>query len=287
MAQLQRFTIFDSGYIELPAGTTAERPASPSAGMVRYNTTTKMPEFYNGEVWASMFAGPGMSPINPAHSAEEIQTFNPEAQNGYYWIRQVGATAFQHYCIFTKVSGDPIEGGPWTVPLVTTVLPENFSNTGTTALDQYQAYCRAVGVETAGRGLETSRPTADAYGGWLATKLAVHQITNGLFVFGKSSASGGVLTMPMLNINGEGGSSDHRIVCNRTQSATVSGPNESGDACNANQLFCGWWGGTDITGWSRYDDTVPGPEDWAPANVRNTSYGGGGLQPYLVACTYN
>jgi hypothetical protein len=285
MAQLQRLTILDSGYIELPAGTTDQRPASPTSGMVRYNTTTKTPEFYNGTVWADLFAGPGMSPVNPAHSADEIQAFYPEAENGYYWIRQVGLTAFRHWCVFKDTQGNPIAGGPWTVPLVTTALPGDFSNTGTTALDQYQGFCRAIGIETAGRGLETTRPVADAYGGWLATKIALHQITNLEFFFGKSSGSGSVLTMPMLNINGEGGSSDHRIVCNRSQSARIT-PNFSGDACNANQLFCGFWGATDIESWSRYDNVIPGPEDWGPANARNTTWGGGGLSPYLLACTY-
>ena len=36
-----------TGYLGLPKGTTAERPASPHAGMSRFNTTTGYPEWYS------------------------------------------------------------------------------------------------------------------------------------------------------------------------------------------------------------------------------------------------
>lgn len=40
-----------TGYFGLPAGTTAERPASPSAGFTRFNTTTQYVEYYDGAAW--------------------------------------------------------------------------------------------------------------------------------------------------------------------------------------------------------------------------------------------
>lgn len=40
-----------TGGFYLPVGTTAQRPASPSAGMIRYNTTTNLVEIYNGSSW--------------------------------------------------------------------------------------------------------------------------------------------------------------------------------------------------------------------------------------------
>lgn len=289
MATLKRITIDNAqGFIELPAGTTAERPASPEEGMIRYNTDTDSPEYYNGTIWAEMFAMPGMSPLHPAQSADEILSWNPSAQNGYYWIRQIGTTSYQHYCVFNKVSGEPIQGGPWTVPLVTGIGSDwsIFSTTGSTAITEYQTRCRNIGVETPGRGMESTRTASDVHGAWLATKIAIHQITNGGFVFGKSTGGGGVVSMPILNINGEGGSSDHRLVCNRDQQTSLPA-NISGDACNANQLICGWWGAQDTTSWDRYDDQVPGPEDWGPSNAVNTSYGGGGLTPGILSCVYH
>lgn len=51
MATLQTTTFNDSGNITLPAGPTANRPASPAAGMIRYNSTINLVEFYDGSGW--------------------------------------------------------------------------------------------------------------------------------------------------------------------------------------------------------------------------------------------
>jgi hypothetical protein len=40
-----------TGGLYLPSGTTAQRPVSPSAGMIRYNTTRNLVEIYNGSSW--------------------------------------------------------------------------------------------------------------------------------------------------------------------------------------------------------------------------------------------
>ena len=48
-----RLTYADSatGGLFLPVGTTAQRPASPATGMMRFNTTTSSVEVYNGTSW--------------------------------------------------------------------------------------------------------------------------------------------------------------------------------------------------------------------------------------------
>lgn len=48
-----RLTYADSstGGMFLPSGTTAQRPASPATGMMRFNTTTGSVEVYNGTSW--------------------------------------------------------------------------------------------------------------------------------------------------------------------------------------------------------------------------------------------
>lgn len=48
-----RLTYADSttGGMFLPSGTTAQRPASPATGMMRFNTTTGLVEVYNGTSW--------------------------------------------------------------------------------------------------------------------------------------------------------------------------------------------------------------------------------------------
>lgn len=40
-----------TGGLYLPSGTTAQRPASPATGQMRFNTTTASVEVYNGSSW--------------------------------------------------------------------------------------------------------------------------------------------------------------------------------------------------------------------------------------------
>ena len=49
-----RLTYADSttGGMYLPVGTTAQRPAAPATGMIRFNTTTGKVESYNGSSWS-------------------------------------------------------------------------------------------------------------------------------------------------------------------------------------------------------------------------------------------
>lgn len=51
MAILKNTTVDDTGFIQIPSGTIAQRPASPSAGMFRYNSDYKLNEYYNGIEW--------------------------------------------------------------------------------------------------------------------------------------------------------------------------------------------------------------------------------------------
>jgi hypothetical protein len=44
-------TMSSTGSMTIPSGTTAQRPASPTAGMVRFNTTLDYVEYYNGDGW--------------------------------------------------------------------------------------------------------------------------------------------------------------------------------------------------------------------------------------------
>lgn len=42
-----------TGYFDFPTGTSAQRPNSPVAGMVRFNTNSNLPEYYNGSSWVN------------------------------------------------------------------------------------------------------------------------------------------------------------------------------------------------------------------------------------------
>jgi|LakMenE01Jun11ns_1017448.scaffolds.fasta_scaffold8642666_2 hypothetical protein len=44
-----------TGAMPLPAGVTGQRP-TPATGMIRMNTTTNLPEYYNGSSWVNFYA---------------------------------------------------------------------------------------------------------------------------------------------------------------------------------------------------------------------------------------
>jgi hypothetical protein len=46
-----------TGYLDLPVGTTAQRPGSPSSGMVRFNSTLGQFEGHNGTAWGQLGGG--------------------------------------------------------------------------------------------------------------------------------------------------------------------------------------------------------------------------------------
>ena len=43
-----------TGAAQIPVGTTAQRPASPATGQLRFNSTTGATEVYNGSAWGSI-----------------------------------------------------------------------------------------------------------------------------------------------------------------------------------------------------------------------------------------
>ena len=45
----------------LPSGTTAEQPANPATGMIRFNTQTGHVEIYNGNTWQTLAVSGGVS----------------------------------------------------------------------------------------------------------------------------------------------------------------------------------------------------------------------------------
>ena len=224
-----------------------------------------------GIITASNLSGTttiGGSPANPAATAQEIKdAVSGTPDNGWYWIKDFGNIAYQHYCVFKNKAGSDIAGGPWVVNFVAGVNPTFFSGTYTTAKVQYINLCKQIGIDQPGRGMESSRTTAEVHGAWLASKRAIWEMDPGMFD-GASAAAGGVMIMPMLSINNDGGSSDQRLVYN--DSATHLPSNQDGDHCNGNQLFCGWWGGNDYTSWATDNDNVPGPEDWGVSDSAHT-----------------
>ncbi len=53
-----RIETSSTGAMKIPTGTTAQRPASPVLGDIRYNTTDNRTEVYDGTVWKAMGTNP-------------------------------------------------------------------------------------------------------------------------------------------------------------------------------------------------------------------------------------
>jgi hypothetical protein len=234
----------------------------------------------------------GLDQANPAASASAILAANPAATNGFYWINQSsGGPGFMTYCVFTDATGASIAGGPWAVGFVSE-FPETVG-TGTAAAEAalkasaMVKACSKIGINQPGRGMESTRTSTQVQGAWLAVKRAIFGGYSNFFS-GKTNGIGGVILMPMVNINGHGVlPSTHRLIYDTTK-ATILPTNEGGDSCDTGELYCGMWGGTgtDTTSWTTDNNVVPGPEDWGPANTANTTYWGG-LTPQVLACVFS
>jgi hypothetical protein len=77
----------DPNSVVLPVGTTAQRPGSPSAGMLRFNTSFNAVETYTGTAWVTNGAGNGLSADQPALSGLALARSFPTYASGYYWIK--------------------------------------------------------------------------------------------------------------------------------------------------------------------------------------------------------
>jgi len=71
-----------TGSLQIPVGTTAQRPTA-AQGQLRFNTTTSKPEIYNGSAWADV--GGGVESVNSATGVVVLTTANiAENTNLYY-----------------------------------------------------------------------------------------------------------------------------------------------------------------------------------------------------------
>jgi hypothetical protein len=75
-----------TGFFDLPSGTTAQRP-SPTSGMIRYNSTLNLAEYYDGVLWKAIDAPPTVSGVSPTSFDAEGDTITVTGSNF-----QTGAT---------------------------------------------------------------------------------------------------------------------------------------------------------------------------------------------------
>ena len=76
-------------HFKLPTGTTAQRPASPSVGMIRFNSELVQVEVWSGSSWlqiikASTGGNDGGTPTSAASSVQELMDAGVAADGNYY-----------------------------------------------------------------------------------------------------------------------------------------------------------------------------------------------------------
>ena len=64
-----------TGAFDIPTGTTAQRPSSPTSGMIRYNTDTQATEIYDGTAWGKV------SPLTPTLNSISETVYTTFAKN--------------------------------------------------------------------------------------------------------------------------------------------------------------------------------------------------------------
>ena len=87
------------GQFSVPAGTNAQRPSTPVAGMLRYNTESGSLEFYDGSSWQNFISGSAVNNGATEQTAvTSVQALYDAGQNtdGLYWMNLDG-TARQYF----------------------------------------------------------------------------------------------------------------------------------------------------------------------------------------------
>jgi hypothetical protein len=96
-----------TGGLQLPAGTTAQRPTTLTEGLMRFNTDLGAQEIYStASGWASLGARDGSSAGRAALKSTDIKLLTPSAPTGWYWL-QINGVATQVYIDMTY------DGGGW------------------------------------------------------------------------------------------------------------------------------------------------------------------------------
>ena len=123
MSTLKNTIINDTGFLQMPSGTTAQRPASPSNGMMRYNTTLGVLEAYASGSWVVIGAQLGTQ-NNPATSATQLKNAGITTNGVYYYTLSSGTVPL--YTDFTSFTSYPMV-------LVTRLSPNDQNQYLTTA----------------------------------------------------------------------------------------------------------------------------------------------------------
>jgi len=110
--------------LKVPSGTTAERPGSPSVGMIRYNTTVGVLEQYTADGWVGIEPAPTISSVALPNSQTAV--FDGD-------VITITGTGFKAGCTVKFVSSG---GTQYTSPVVTRISSTSVTATITTSIPE-------------------------------------------------------------------------------------------------------------------------------------------------------
>lgn len=123
MAILKNTTIDSTEALQLPVGTTAQRPESPLIGMLRYNSNTKYVEYYDGTTWKNTTTVPDYESLTyvvsgnltiTGNGTDSVNIFKTSGSNS--WDNQAySTTPFTAPCTieFNKEAGATDNGASY------------------------------------------------------------------------------------------------------------------------------------------------------------------------------
>jgi hypothetical protein len=144
--------------LKLPAGTTAQQPATSSNGMIRYNSSSNKFEAYENGAWINMIGGTASSATSVAAGAGSAATpsisFSADADTGFYssGTNSLGISAGGNkvWDITTSAIVSPTAGGASISSAAGTAAAPTFSFSGDTDTGWYLAAPDTLAASTGG-----------------------------------------------------------------------------------------------------------------------------------------
>jgi hypothetical protein len=268
-----------TGYFDLPAGTTAQRPASPVFGMIRANTTTGFPEWYSATaaLWINFADG-------LPYEIEHLVIAGGGGGGGRFYGGGGGAGGYR-----SSVTGQSSGGGASAEAKISLIPNTNYivtvgaggaggaaGNSGVQGSDSVFSSITSLGGGFGGQGVAGANGGSGGgsglgYDGGLGTTGQGYR--GGVYTGGAGTGGGGAGQAGMQGTSGSTQSGGNGVSSNITGSA-VTRAGGGGGAMDANVAYFIALGGSGGGGNAAAD--YLGSAVQAVAGTTNTGSGGGG-----------
>jgi hypothetical protein len=168
-----------TGALVLPVSTTANRPAAPEIGMIRYNTTTSKYETYSGSAWENMrptagggigfssntysvTAGSGLSQDTNGLSHDDTSSQASSTNTGSTVIQSISLDGFGHVTNIgtaTVSLTDTTYTAGSGLSLTSTTFAHEDTSTQASSSNTGRTYIQSVGLDTYGHVTSLSTAT--------------------------------------------------------------------------------------------------------------------------------